>query len=92
MPSRTPEKASALPEKLVTTKTLTATDLPGAAWRKSSHSGGEQGPCVEVADVFAAHQGIAVRDSKAPNGPVPLITPASYSRFISDMQAGRLHA
>lgn len=76
----------------MTTKTLTAPDLSRAIWRKSSHSGGEQGQCVEVADVIESHQGIAIRDSKNPSGPVLLITPASFSGFISDLRAGHLHA
>ncbi|MFI0372669.1 DUF397 domain-containing protein [Actinomadura sp. 1N219] len=35
--------------------------MRGAAWRKSSHSGPEQGDCVEVADLPS---GVGVRDSK----------------------------
>ena len=39
---------------------------PTVRWRKSSHSG-DQGECVEVAALPAG--GIAVRDSKNPDGP-----------------------
>ena len=39
-------------------------DLFGAVWRKSSRSGGNNGACVELANVGA------VRDSKNPTGPL----------------------
>lgn len=42
------------------------TQLPHARWRKSSYSG-QQGECVEVADLTSQ---IGVRDSKNPAGPV----------------------
>jgi hypothetical protein len=38
-------------------------DLSGAAWRKSSYSGGNGGQCVEV----AASGRVLVRDSKDPD-------------------------
>ncbi|QXJ20764.1 DUF397 domain-containing protein [Actinomadura graeca] len=38
-------------------------NLPHGSWRKSTHSGGDEGDCVEVADL-GKH--VAVRDSKAP--------------------------
>jgi hypothetical protein len=41
---------------------MAADDLPGAVWRRSSHSGGDNGSqCVEVAVLGAL---AAVRDSK----------------------------
>ncbi|BBA96883.1 hypothetical protein RVR_2386 [Actinacidiphila reveromycinica] len=58
---------------------LYATDLPNAKWRKSSFSnGGEQ--CVEVAQT---RRGIAIRDSKDPNGPALLFTPAAFTEFLA---------
>jgi hypothetical protein len=75
----------------VTTKTLMATDLHGADWLKSSYSGGEQGQCVEVADVIETHNGVAVRDSKNPNGPALLLNPASFAAFKSNVVAGRFN-
>jgi hypothetical protein len=36
------------------------------AWRKSSHSGGNGGNCIEVASLPGV---VAVRDSKDPHGP-----------------------
>lgn len=40
-------------------------DLSTATWRKSSHSGGTGGECVEVA---SGPRCIGVRDSKDPGG------------------------
>lgn len=47
------------------------------AWRKSSRSG-DQGACVEMAPVGP---GVAVRDSKDPDGPVLLFSPAAWAAF-----------
>ncbi|MFB7606219.1 DUF397 domain-containing protein [Streptomyces gardneri] len=53
--------------------------LGTAAWRKSSFSGPSGGECIEVADL-TAH--IAVRDSKNPEGPAFLSTPAAFTAFV----------
>jgi hypothetical protein len=56
-------------------------------WRKSSYSGNGGANCVEVA---ASLPGLAaVRDSKDPDGPVLVFTPAGWRKFISDVKAGR---
>ncbi|WP_073782467.1 DUF397 domain-containing protein [Streptomyces uncialis] len=69
--------------------TLLATDLPGAAWRKSSASAGE-GNCVEVADCAAIQGGcVAVRDSKDPEGPVLVFRNATFSAFVADIDGIR---
>lgn len=39
-------------------------NLLDVQWRKSSHSGGQGGACVEVADATSV---VAVRDSKDPD-------------------------
>ncbi|SEG91163.1 protein of unknown function [Thermomonospora echinospora] len=44
---------------------MTQEALSRAVWRKSSHSG-NGGNCVEIADLST---GIAIRDSKNPDGP-----------------------
>ncbi len=63
-----------------------ATDLPGAIWRKSSRSNGNGGNnCVEVAALSTA---IAVRDSKNPDGPALICTPAEWAAFIEGANEG----
>ncbi|MFD9356428.1 DUF397 domain-containing protein [Streptomyces sp. NPDC060031] len=73
-------------------KTLHAIELTEAAWFKSSFSdGGEQ--CVEVADLSrTVHAGIAVRDSKNPDGPALLLGPTAFSAFIQSTRIVRAHA
>ncbi|MFB8407621.1 DUF397 domain-containing protein [Streptomyces sp. NPDC055912] len=61
--------------------------LAGARWRKSSYSGDNGGQCIEVADL-AAH--IAVRDSKNPEGPAFLATPAAFTAFVTAAAEGRI--
>ncbi|MET9030228.1 DUF397 domain-containing protein [Nocardia sp. NPDC004168] len=53
-------------------------DLPGAQWFKSSHSGGGES-CVEVAWLDSGHVG--VRDSKNPTGPALTFTPGGWDAF-----------
>lgn len=58
-----------------------------AQWRKSSYSnGGQQGSCVEVARYLPA--GIAVRDSKDPDGPRLVFNPADWQAFTGRVKAG----
>lgn len=66
---------------------LRASDLPGAAWFKSSHSGADQSTCVEVADVRPALGRIAVRDSKDPAGPVLLFAPDQFAALVAGARA-----
>ncbi|WP_055600675.1 DUF397 domain-containing protein [Streptomyces aureus] len=61
--------------------------LGAAAWRKSSYSGPNGGDCIEIADL-AAH--IAVRDSKNPEGPAFLATPAAFTAFVAAAAEGRI--
>ncbi|QES05866.1 DUF397 domain-containing protein [Streptomyces venezuelae] len=61
--------------------------LGPVAWRKSSYSSDTGGQCIEVADL-AAH--IAVRDSKNPEGPAFLATPAAFTAFVSAAVQGRI--
>ncbi|MFD5109569.1 DUF397 domain-containing protein [Streptomyces cinereoruber] len=62
-------------------------NLTGARWRKSSYSSDTGGNCIEVADL-AAH--IAVRDSKNPEGPAFLATPAAFTAFVTAAAEGRI--
>lgn len=59
-------------------------DLSGLSWRKSTRSA-QEGNCVEVAFFDT---GVAVRDSKDPNGPALVFTPAEWEAFIGGVQDG----
>ncbi|HEY1642273.1 MAG TPA: DUF397 domain-containing protein [Streptosporangiaceae bacterium] len=60
-------------------------DLTGAVWRKSTRSN-SGGNCVEVARNLPGV--VAVRNSKQPGGPVLRFSPAQWSAFLTDVQAG----
>jgi len=55
-------------------------DLTSVSWRKSSYSGGNGGNCIQVADLPGT---VAVRDSKDPDGPALLFTPAEWAAFTA---------
>jgi len=59
-------------------------------WRKSSYSGsgGQQNGCVEVARYPAG--GVAVRDSKDPDGPKLIFTPGHWRAFTTQVKAGEV--
>jgi hypothetical protein len=67
----------------IETKGMTV-DLAGASWKKSSRSGAA-GHCVEIAFVG---QATAVRDSKDPNGPALVFTPAEWDAFVGGAKDG----
>jgi hypothetical protein len=54
------------------------------AWRKSSYSA-DTAACVEIAETA---DGIAVRDSKCPDGPMLSYGVASWRVFIADVRKG----
>ncbi|MFI6145838.1 DUF397 domain-containing protein [Streptomyces sp. NPDC051109] len=56
--------------------------LGAAAWRKASYSGSNGGECVEVA---AQPCGVAVRDSKAPEGPAFTVAPEAFAAFVRSL-------
>ena len=60
-------------------------ELAGAQWRKSQRSG-TSGNCVEVALVEGGR--VAVRDSKDPDGPKLVFTPAEWEAFVSRAKNG----
>jgi Domain of unknown function (DUF397) len=62
-------------------------DLTRAGWRKSSYSGTNGGNCVEVARKLPGL--IAVRDSKDPEGPQLITSPARWQAFTASVKAGR---
>ena len=59
------------------------TDLSGAIWRKSARSN-NGGNCVEVARNLPGI--VAVRDSKAPDGPALVFTPADWEAFTARLK------
>jgi hypothetical protein len=61
-------------------------ELSGAAWRKSTRSGGSGGNCVEVADNLCGV--VAVRDSKDPDGGALVLAPAQWNAFVRSAKDG----
>jgi hypothetical protein len=60
-------------------------DLTSAEWRKSSFST-NNGNCVEVARNLVGI--VAVRDSKDPDGPRLVFTPAEWQAFTAGVRDG----
>jgi hypothetical protein len=60
-------------------------DLARATWRKSSRSGSNGDACVEIA---AASRGVAVRDSKNPEGPKLGYTGRDWRTFVDGVKDG----
>lgn len=58
--------------------------LDGVSWRKSSHSGGSSGQCVEMAIAAVS----AFRDSKNVVGPVLVFDHDTVGSFIKGVKAG----
>lgn len=54
-------------------------------WKRSSYSSSNGQNCVEVGNLPRA---VAVRDSKDPNGPALVITPADWQSFTASVKAG----
>jgi hypothetical protein len=59
-------------------------DMTRAAWRKSSYSGNNGGNCVEVAGIRGV---VAVRDSKAVEGPALAFDRAAWQAFTRRVKA-----
>ncbi|MBO2454458.1 DUF397 domain-containing protein [Actinomadura barringtoniae] len=53
-------------------------------WRKSSRSAEQGGTCVEVTEGLP---GVAVRDSKDPDGPILRISPQGWSGLLAAIKA-----
>ncbi len=60
---------------------------PGAmGWRRSSYCGGANSMCVEVA--VGPDDGVRVRDSKDPSGPVLVFSIEEWQTFVCGVQQG----
>ncbi len=57
-------------------------------WRKSTFSS-SNGECVEVADLDG---GVAVRDSKDPDGPKLRFASAEWRAFLAGVRAGEFNS
>lgn len=64
---------------------MAATDLHGAAWQKSRYSN-SQGSCVEFARLPGGE--IAVRNSRFPDGPALIYTPAEVAAMLAGVKDG----
>lgn len=60
-------------------------DTLGARWIKSRHSNAE-GNCVEVASL--ADGSVAIRNSRHPEGPALVYTPAEIAAFLAGAKDG----
>lgn len=63
-----------------------AGDLPVVAWRKSRRSN-PSGNCVELAELPGG-AGVAVRNSRDPEGPALIYTPEEIEAFILGARDG----
>ncbi|MGV9874146.1 DUF397 domain-containing protein [Streptomyces cellulosae] len=61
-----------------------AIGLSTIRWRKSSYSNVDGGNCLEVADGFPG--AVPVRDSKNTEGPVLVIAPPTWTRFVEGLK------
>ena len=64
---------------------IPATELVGAAWRKSSASN-SQGACVEFAQL--SDGSVAMRNSRFPEGPALVYTPAEIAAMLDGAKNG----
>ncbi|MFD0383522.1 DUF397 domain-containing protein [Streptomyces stramineus] len=64
---------------------MAAADLEDVVWRKSRHSN-SQGSCVEFAKLPGG--GVAVRNSRHPDGPALVYTPAEIDAMLRGIKDG----
>ena len=64
---------------------MAAAELQGAVWQKSEHSN-SQGSCVEFARLPGGE--VAVRNSRHPDGPALVYTPAEIESMLIGAKAG----
>jgi hypothetical protein len=63
-----------------------ASELAGARWAKSSHSGPTGGNCVEVSHLDDGL--VAVRNSRHPSGPALVFTALEWEAFVDGAKGG----
>ncbi|MBH5335753.1 DUF397 domain-containing protein [Streptomyces pactum] len=64
---------------------MAASDLHDVVWQKSRHSN-SQGSCVEFAKL--PDGGVAVRNSRFPDGPALIYTPAEIAALLLGVKDG----
>jgi hypothetical protein len=64
---------------------MPATALQGVVWQKSKHSN-SQGACVELARL--PDGGVAMRNSRFPDGPALIYTPAEVEALLLGVKDG----
>jgi hypothetical protein len=64
---------------------VTGSESEPVTWRKSSASGGGSNDCVEVAFV---DDGVLVRHSRNPSGPMLSFTPSEWRAFLTGTHNG----
>jgi hypothetical protein len=67
---------------------VSSVDFPGARWRKSSYSNG-QANCIEVTP-DGERRTIAVRDSKATDGPKLIFAAPAWRQFTGKLSITKL--
>ncbi|WP_073795448.1 DUF397 domain-containing protein [Streptomyces uncialis] len=66
-------------------------DATSAAWSKSTHSGPDGGTCVEWAPAHASATGaVPIRDSKAPDGPVLMVSATAFAGLVTMAKRAQL--
>jgi Domain of unknown function (DUF397) len=65
---------------------MSAVELTGTRWVKSSRSGPTGGNCVEVAHL--ADGQVAVRNSRHPSGPALVFTAMEWDAFVGGTKDG----
>jgi len=63
---------------------MAESDFASVVWRKSSHSGGASGQCVEVASLPGL---IGIRDSKNPDGPKLTVRPGRFRDLVQNLRS-----
>lgn len=85
LPSAVPRAGTApAPKAEPAANGVRASLLAGAPWHKSSFSG-PNGNCVEAAELPA---GVAVRNSRFPDGPALVFTDAEWDAFLRGVKGG----